>query len=92
MINFPTNFGSNLSASLGDQLADTGLLAVIIFAAAIPLTFYVIKRLIGLIPHEKKDETKAAPRRSKRYHTGIIQAGEARQKLGWTRYEHEFEQ
>jgi hypothetical protein len=50
MITVPSSTVSSLTASLTDQLTDAGLLAVVIFAAAIPLTFYVVKRVIGLIP------------------------------------------
>lgn len=50
MITVPTSTVASLTASLGDQLGDTGLLAVVIFVAAIPLAFYVVRRLIGLIP------------------------------------------
>jgi hypothetical protein len=50
MITVPSSTVTSLSASLTDQITDPGLLAVLIFAAAIPLVFYVAKRLIGLIP------------------------------------------
>jgi hypothetical protein len=46
----PTSTVSSLTSSLADQLTDTGTLAVVIFVAAIPLAFYVIRKLIGLIP------------------------------------------
>jgi len=41
---------SNLLANLNSQLADSGTLTLIAVAAGIPLAFYVIRRVIALIP------------------------------------------
>jgi hypothetical protein len=49
-ITVPPTTVSDLTASLGAQLTDAGTLAVVIFVAAIPLAFYVIRKIIGLIP------------------------------------------
>jgi len=42
--------GHSLLGNLTSQLGDSGTLIIIAIAAGIPLAFYVIKRLIGLIP------------------------------------------
>jgi len=39
-----------LFANISSQFADIGTLAIIALAAGIPLAFYVIKRVIALIP------------------------------------------
>lgn len=49
-ITVPTSTPTDLTASMTSQFADVGFLAVVVLAAGIPLTFYVIKKLIGLIP------------------------------------------
>jgi len=49
----PTSTASDFLANVTSQVADTGTLAVIALAAGIPLAFYVIKRLIGLVPKGK---------------------------------------
>jgi hypothetical protein len=49
-IAFPTSTGNSFLAFVGGQVADPGLLLVVVIAAAVPLTFYVIKQLIQLIP------------------------------------------
>jgi hypothetical protein len=46
----PTSTASSLTASVGDQIGDAGTLLVIALAAGIPLAFYVIHQLIGLVP------------------------------------------
>ena len=48
--NVPTSTAPSLTANVGDQIADSGTLLVLGLAAGIPLTFYVIHQLIGLIP------------------------------------------
>jgi len=40
-------------ANVNSALSDAGLLAVVAVAAAIPLVFYVVKQLIGLIPKSR---------------------------------------
>jgi hypothetical protein len=52
-ITVPTSTPTDLSASMSSQITDPGFLAIVILVAAIPLTFYVVKRLIGLIPKAK---------------------------------------
>jgi hypothetical protein len=42
-----------LTANVGTQFADAGTLAVVALAIGIPLAFYVIKRVIGLMPKGK---------------------------------------
>ena len=43
-------FGNNILANISSQLGDTGTLVVVGIAAGVPLAFYVIRRLIALIP------------------------------------------
>jgi hypothetical protein len=49
----PTSTAPGLTASIGQQIADSGTLAVVAVAAGIPLTFYVIHQLIGLLPKSR---------------------------------------
>lgn len=46
----PTSTASYFTANIASQLADPGTLLVVGLAAGIPLAFYVIKKLIGLVP------------------------------------------
>lgn len=46
----PTSTASSLTANVGDQLGDPGTLLVIGVVAGIYLVFYVIAKLIGMIP------------------------------------------
>jgi 3-deoxy-D-manno-octulosonate 8-phosphate phosphatase KdsC-like HAD superfamily phosphatase len=47
-IEVPTGLATTAMGYVGDQLSDTGTLAIIGIVVAIPLAFYVIKRLKGL--------------------------------------------
>jgi hypothetical protein len=49
----PTSTAPALTASIGSQIADSGTLLIIGIAAGIPLTFYVIHQLIGLLPKSR---------------------------------------
>ena len=49
----PTSTAPNLTASIGSQIGDAGTLLVIGVAAGIPLAFYVIHQLIGLLPKSR---------------------------------------
>jgi len=49
-ITVPTSTPTDLTANLNDQITDTGTLAIIVLVAAIPLFFYVVRKLIALIP------------------------------------------
>ena len=53
MFEVPTSTASQFLANVTSQIADTGTLTVIALAAGIPLAFYVIRRLVGLIPKGK---------------------------------------
>jgi hypothetical protein len=44
---------SAIMSQVSDQFTDAGTLAVLALVAGIPLAFYVIRRLIGLIPKGK---------------------------------------
>lgn len=50
MFTVPTSTATQLLANVTSQLSDVGTLTVVVLAAGIPLAFYVIRRLIGLIP------------------------------------------
>jgi len=45
--------GSSVLANVSSQLSDAGTLTIIALAAGIPLAFYVIRRIIGLLPKGK---------------------------------------
>jgi hypothetical protein len=49
----PTSTAPSLTANVGSQLGDAGTLLVIGVAAGIPLAFYVIHQLIGLLPKSR---------------------------------------
>lgn len=49
----PTSTAQSLTASIGAQFADPGTLTVIVVAAGIPLAFYVIHQLMGLLPKSR---------------------------------------
>jgi len=46
----PSSTPTSLTASITDTLAEPGVLAVLVFVAALPLIFWVVRRLIGLVP------------------------------------------
>lgn len=46
----PTSTAASILTAVGSQFADVGTLAVVVIAAGLPLAFYVIGRLIGLLP------------------------------------------
>jgi len=46
----PTSTVTTLTANVTDTLADPGLLAVLVVAAALPVIFWVIHRVKGLFP------------------------------------------
>jgi hypothetical protein len=54
MFTVPTSSAAAFLANVSSQIADPGTLLVIALAVGIPLTFYVINRLIGLLPKGKK--------------------------------------
>jgi hypothetical protein len=49
----PSSTASALTANVGAQIADAGTLLVVGLAAGIPLAFYVIHQLIGLVPKSR---------------------------------------
>jgi NAD(P)H-hydrate repair Nnr-like enzyme with NAD(P)H-hydrate dehydratase domain len=49
----PTSTATNLTADVSSQLGDVGTLALIVIVAAIPLVFYVIHQLLGLVPKSR---------------------------------------
>jgi hypothetical protein len=50
MFTVPTTTATDLTANITSQLGDVGTLALIVIVASIPLAFYVIKKIISLIP------------------------------------------
>ena len=50
----PTSTVDSLTASVTDTLADPGLLLVLGVAAALPVIFWVIHRIIGLFPKARR--------------------------------------
>jgi hypothetical protein len=50
MFDVATSTGNDLLANVTSQLSDTGTLTIIAIAAGVPLAFYVIRRLVALIP------------------------------------------
>jgi len=53
MFEIASSTATSLTANVTSQLSDPGTLLVVALAAGIPLAFYVIRRLIGLIPKGK---------------------------------------
>ncbi len=47
-IEIPTSLATTAMGYVGDQITDPGTLAVVAIVVAIPLAFYVIKRLKSL--------------------------------------------
>lgn len=50
MFSVPTSTADSLTATITDAFADPGLLLVIVVAAGLPLAFWAIRRVIGLVP------------------------------------------
>lgn len=46
----PTTSATDLLANVSSQFTDSGLWVLVLAVAAIPLVFYVIKKLIALVP------------------------------------------
>lgn len=49
----PTSTASDALAQVSATITDAGTLQVLIFAVAIPLTFYIIHQVIGLFPKSR---------------------------------------
>jgi len=54
LISIPSDFGSSLTANIGAQVGDQGTLLMIGVAAGVPLVFYVIEQLVGLVPRKRR--------------------------------------
>ena len=50
----PAGFVSGIQTVAGGQISDPGTLLVVVLVAGVPFAFYVIHKLIGLIPKSKK--------------------------------------
>jgi uncharacterized membrane protein len=53
MVTIPATLGTSFLANVGSQITDPGTLAVIAIVIGLPLAFWVIKRVIGLVPKGK---------------------------------------
>ena len=53
-IMFPTALSGDLTANIGAQVGDQGTLLMIGVAAGVPLVFYVIEQLVGLVPRKRR--------------------------------------
>jgi len=47
---FASTTASGLMGNVSDFISDSGVLTIVLVVVAIPLSFYVIRKLIGLIP------------------------------------------
>jgi len=50
MLTIPTTTASTLLASVNDTIADPGMLTLLGVIVGVPFAFYVIKKVIALIP------------------------------------------
>jgi len=50
LIVVPTSTASDALASVSDTLADPGTLLIIVAVVALPVVFWLIRRIIGLFP------------------------------------------
>lgn len=55
MFAIPTSTGSRITATISNSISNAGLLAIIVIATAIPLSFIVGKGLVGLVARRKKN-------------------------------------
>ena len=53
MITLPATMGTDLLANVSDQITDPGTLAIVLIAAALPVVFWLISRLKGILPKGK---------------------------------------
>ena len=53
MVTIPTTLGTEFLANVGTQITDPGTLAVIGIVIGLPLAFWFVKRVIGLVPKGK---------------------------------------
>jgi hypothetical protein len=53
MFTIPTSTATDITANVTSALGDPGFLTVVALAAGIPLVFYVVKQLIGLLPKSR---------------------------------------
>ena len=52
-LTIPTGTAATYTANVGAQFADAGTLEVIALAVGIPLFFYIVHQLMGLLPGRK---------------------------------------
>lgn len=49
----PTSTANSLTGYVGSQFTDSGTLTVVVLAIAIPLFFYVVHQVMGLLPKSR---------------------------------------
>jgi hypothetical protein len=49
-LTIPSSTANDFLASVSNIFSDNGVLAIVVIAAAIPLFFYAVRQLIGLLP------------------------------------------
>lgn len=47
---FASSTASTLMANVSDFISTSGVITIVLVVVAIPLAFYVIRKLVGLIP------------------------------------------
>ena len=52
-ITVPTGTASQYTATVGSQFADSGTLEIIALGVGIPLFFYIVHQLMGLLPKSR---------------------------------------
>lgn len=50
LLTVPTSTASDALASVSDTIADPGMLLVIVAVIALPVVFWLVRRIIGLFP------------------------------------------
>jgi len=50
---FASSTATGLMANVSDFVTDSGIMTIVLVVVAIPLAFYVIRKLIALIPKGK---------------------------------------
>jgi hypothetical protein len=53
IFSIPTSTIDSLRATVGAQFTDPGLLLILVVAVALPLTFWIVKRVVALFPKGK---------------------------------------
>ena len=57
MFTLPTTLAPDALASVSEIISDTGILNVTIAVIALPVAFWVIRKVVGLFPKEKRESS-----------------------------------